>query len=34
MYDAMKNIVGNTPYNLIEVSKPQKLTKEQWQIWI
>jgi hypothetical protein len=29
IYDAMKNIVGNTPYNLIEVSKPHKLTKEQ-----
>jgi hypothetical protein len=32
MYDTMKNIVGNTPDNLIEVSKPHKLRKEQWQI--
>jgi hypothetical protein len=34
MFDAMKNIVGNSPDNLIEVSKPRQLTKEQWQIWI
>jgi hypothetical protein len=32
MFNAMKNIVGNTPDNLIEVSKPCQLTKEQWQI--
>jgi hypothetical protein len=32
MFDA--NIVGNTPHNLIKVSKPCKLTKEQWKIWI
>jgi hypothetical protein len=34
MFDAMKNIVGNTPDNLIKVSKPRQLTKEQWHIWI
>jgi hypothetical protein len=31
-YDAMKNIIGNTPDNLIKVSKPRQLTKEQGQI--
>jgi hypothetical protein len=34
MFDAMKNIVCNNPDNLIEVSKPRQLTKEQWQILI
>jgi hypothetical protein len=34
MFDAMKNIVSNTPDNLIEVRKPRQLTKEQWHIWI
>jgi hypothetical protein len=28
MFDDMKNIVGNTTDNLIEVSKPRQLTKE------
>jgi hypothetical protein len=32
MFDAMKNIVGNTPDNLIGVSKPCQLRKEQWHI--
>jgi hypothetical protein len=32
MFDAMKNIVANTPDNLIKVSKPCQLTKEQWHI--
>jgi hypothetical protein len=29
MFDAMKNIVCNNPDNLIELSKPRQLTKEQ-----